>query len=87
MALLEFYGEGCPHCIHMAPLVEQLKGEGFAVEQFETWHHPENAKKHKELDNGKCGGVPFFLNTDSGEFICGSVEYDVLKNWANGKKV
>ncbi len=85
MALLEFYGQECPHCERMAPLVEKLKKEGFDVQQFETWHHPEHAKKQKEYDKGLCGGVPFFYNTDSGEFICGATEYEALKSWAEGK--
>lgn len=85
MALYEFYGDGCPHCIAMKPLVEQLRGEGFDVEQFETWSNEENAAKLEEIDQGMCGGVPFFYNTDSKQFICGSTDYDALKKWAEGK--
>ncbi|MFH1712493.1 MAG: thioredoxin domain-containing protein [Patescibacteria group bacterium] len=87
MSLLEFYGETCPHCITMAPLIEKLKEDGFTVEQFEVWNNTDNAKKMEEHDKGMCGGVPFFINTDSGEFLCGSVDYDALKVWAEGKKV
>lgn len=85
MALLEFYGTECPHCIKMAPLVEKLKDEGFDVEQYEVWHNEENAKKNKEYDKGNCGGVPFFFNTDSGKWLCGEENYDALKVWAEGK--
>lgn len=86
MPLLEFYGQECPHCQHMALLVEKLKSEGFAVEQFETWHHPKNVKKQEEYDKGLCGGVPFFFNTNSGQSICGATDYEALKAWAEGKK-
>lgn len=86
MALLEFFGKECPHCVEMAPLVDKLKEEGFEVEQFETWHNEENAKKLEEIDKGRCGGVPFFLNTDTDEFICGSTDYEGLKKWASDKK-
>lgn len=85
MALLEFYGETCPHCLKMAPLVEQLKGEGFEVEQYEVWNNEENAKKMQEYDTGLCGGVPFFYNTDTKKFICGSTEYEQLLAWAKGE--
>ncbi len=85
MALLEFYGTECPHCKKMAPLVEKLKSEGFEVEQLEVWHNEENAKKNKEYDDGKCGGVPFFFNTDSGKWLCGDESYETLKAWAEGK--
>lgn len=85
MALLEFYGTECPHCVRMAPLVEKLREDGFAVEQFETWHDRANAEKLAEYDRGMCGGVPFFMNTDSGKWICGATDYDRLKAWAEGK--
>ena len=70
----------------MEPLVEKLKGEKFKIELYEVWNNAENAKKMEEYDKGLCGGVPFFFNTDTGENICGSVEYEVLKAWAEGKK-
>lgn len=88
MALLEFYGETCPHCIKMKPDVEKLEKElGVEVEKNEVWNNEENAKKMEEYDKGLCGGVPFFFNTESKQFICGSAEYEVLKKWANGEEV
>jgi thiol-disulfide isomerase/thioredoxin len=81
--LLEFYGKECPHCLKMAPLVERLKKEeGAEIEQYEVWHEPANAKKMEEYDKGLCGGVPFFYNTDTSQFICGSTSYEELKRWA-----
>jgi len=87
MALLEFYGESCPHCVEMMPLVKKLKEEhGIEVEQFEVWNNQENADKQAEYDTGICGGVPFFFNRDTKESICGSVDYDRLVAWAKGEK-
>ncbi len=84
---LEFFGTECPHCIHMKPLVEQLEKEtGVKVEQFEVWHNEENEKKRQEYDQNFCGGVPFFYNTDTKDWICGSTDYENLKRWALGKK-
>jgi len=85
MALLEFYGAECPHCLAVASIVNRLKQEGFEIEQFETWHHEENAEKLKEFDKGFCGGVPFFINTQSGKWICGSATYETLHAWAEGR--
>ncbi len=86
MALLEFYGESCPHCMTMKPLVAQLESEmGIKVETFEVWNSDENAKKYDEIDCGECGGVPFFYNTESKKKICGAATYDVLKAWAQGE--
>lgn len=87
MALLEFYGETCPHCLTMAPLVEKLKEEGHEVEQYEVWNDEKNAEKMKEFDTGLCGGVPFFFNSESKQFICGSTDYETLKAWAEGKEI
>lgn len=81
--LLEFYGTECPHCIRMKPLVEQLeKEEGVVIEKYEIWHNEEHAKKMDTYDTGLCGGVPFFFNTDTKAFICGSASYEELKKWA-----
>ncbi|MEK9130979.1 MAG: hypothetical protein AAB429_02590 [Patescibacteria group bacterium] len=85
MALLEFYGAECPHCVRMAPLVEKLKKEGVKIEQFEVWHDTKNAAKLDELDCGLCGGVPFFLNTESKKFVCGGMEEKDLRAWAKGQ--
>lgn len=32
-----------------------------------------------KLANGKCNGVPFFINTDTGDFVCGASSCDRLK--------
>ena len=67
----------------MKPLVEQLEKEkGVVVEKYETWHNEENAEKMNQYDTGLCGGVPFFFNTDTKAFICGSTSYEELKKWA-----
>lgn len=88
MALLEFYGETCPHCIAMKPHVEKMEKElGVEVEKYEVWNNEENAEKMKEYDTGLCGGVPFFYNTDSKQFICGSIGYDKLVAWAKGEEI
>ena len=84
--LLEFYGTECSHCIKMHPLVEQLEKEtGVKMERFEVWHNEANVHKMEEYDKNLCGGVPFFFNTDTGEFICGEASYDHLKEWAQKK--
>lgn len=85
MALLEFYGESCPHCINMKPLVEKMeKALKVKVEKYEVWNDEENAKKMDQYDTGLCGGVPFFYNTVSKKFLCGSSEAEELTRWAKG---
>lgn len=83
MALIEFYGEGCPHCIEMKSLVDKLIEEyGVQVEVLEVWDNEENEKIKEKYDAGECGGVPFFVNTDTNATICGSTDYESLKKWA-----
>ena len=67
----------------MDPLVERLEDEtGAEVAKLEVWHNDGNAKLLKQYDKDYCGGVPFFYNTKSGKWICGSADYDRLKKWA-----
>ncbi len=84
--LIEFFGKECPHCTRMQPLVEQLeKEEGLKLTTYEVWHDKSNQEKMREYDKGMCGGVPFFINTATGQFICGESTYEHLKAWAKGE--
>lgn len=85
--LYEFYGDACPHCIEMMPMVEKLEKElGVTVEKLEVWNNEINAKKLEEIDRGLCGGVPFFYNDENKDFICGSCDEDRLRAWMKGKR-
>lgn len=84
--LLYFYGTECTHCHAMKPLYDRLEQEeGLAFTKLECWHDENNAKKLEELDQGRCGGVPFFYNTKTEKFICGETDYETLKAWAKGE--
>lgn len=82
-----FYGKECPSCHDVMPLVDKLIVEGVGIEKLEVWHNDENAKKFEEIDSGKCGGVPFLMNTDSGEWICGPESEEMFRKWAGGEKL
>ena len=84
--LIEFFGSECTHCRSMDPLIARLQDEeGLAVKRLEVWHNEENAKQMRQYDQGFCGGVPFFYNTKSRKWICGSTTYEKLKDWALGR--
>ena len=84
--LLMFTGKECPHCRDMDPLVDKLEKElNIKVEKLEVWHNSKNAQLMNEIDKGRCGGVPFFFNENTGKAICGAVSYETLKKWALGK--
>ncbi len=71
----------------MHKLLDELKAkENIEVEKLEVWHNDENMKKLESLDKeGECGGVPYFVNTGSGETICGEATYEEIKKWALSK--
>lgn len=81
-----YYGEECPHCHNMMPVVDKLIGEGIKIEKRETWHNQENAKHLEKIDGGKCGGVPYFYNDETKDSICGATSEDRIREWAQGKK-
>lgn len=84
--LLEFFGQECSHCQAMEPLVDTLeKEENVKVTRYEVWHDEKNGAKMKEYDTGLCGGVPFFFNTETKQYICGETPYGELKKWAQEK--
>lgn len=81
--LIEFYGQECPHCQKIAPLLARLEKEmNVKIERYEVWHNEKNLAKMKEYDTGLCGGVPFLWNTENKKFICGEAPYEDLKKWA-----
>jgi len=77
--IFEFYGTECPHCMNMKPIVERLREEGVEIQSFEVWHNDNNAHKLNEYDKGFCGGVPFFVNSETKKWICGETTYEELK--------
>lgn len=84
--LYEFYGETCPHCIEMMPMVDRLAKElGVTVERLEVWNNEINAEKLESFDRGLCGGVPFFYNDENQDFICGSCDEDRMRKWMKGE--
>lgn len=85
--LVEFYGTECHFCIQMAPIIERLEQEEkIKVQKIEVWHNQDNAEMFtRDYDQGKCGGVPFFLNRKTNKWICGAGSYDQFKSWALGK--
>jgi len=84
--LMEFYGTECSNCRSMEPLIQRLQDEeGVEIARLEVWHNQQNAKLLQQYDQGRCGGVPFFYNTRTGEWLCGAVSYDRLRAWALGK--
>eukprot|EP00741_Cyanophora_paradoxa_P001034 tig00000455_g996.t1 len=84
--LMEFYGIGCDHCEDMQPLIHQVEAEiGRSFVRYEVWENPRNLKILQKLDRGMCGGIPFFYNRKTRDYICGATTADNLKAFALGK--
>jgi len=81
--LLFFYGEECPHCHNIMPRLDEVEEKiGVKFERFEVWHNADNAKMNREYDKDYCGGVPFLYNTANDEWVCGAVEVDKIRAFA-----
>jgi glutaredoxin len=87
MSLIMFYGEECPHCEKMRTLVAKLEAEeNVKVELVEVWHNEEHMKQLESYDKeGECGGVPYFVNTDTDATICGEATHSELTAWSRPK--
>ena len=85
--LLYFYGDECPDCVEMMPLVKRLADEeGIVLTPYEVWNNPENDLLLEKYDtDNACGGIPFFIDTKTNKTLCGAVSYEELKAWATGK--
>ncbi len=64
-----FWGEGCPHCAHEKPFLEELKNKypGIIVHDFEVWENSQNRKLFIEVGkklNEDISGVPFAIIGD-----------------------
>lgn len=77
--IIEFYGETCPHCVSMRPVIAQLEKEiDGEITKLEVWEHPENEatmKQYEAIISEACGGfaaVPSFVNTQTGQALCGA---------------
>lgn len=84
--IIEFYGETCPHCVSMKPIIEELEKEmNMTVRKLEVWNDPKNRaemEKHNQLISQACGGyaaVPSFVNTATGQALCGAHDKSDLK--------
>ena len=86
--IIEFYGEGCPDCIVIAPAVEKLKKEEeIELKELEVWNNEENSKKMeglKYLYDKECNGnfvVPSFYDAEGDRLLCEPRTYEELHSW------
>gem|GEM_PF-248350 len=84
---VEFYGEGCPHCTRMIPVVSAVENEtGVHFKKLEVWYNRTNNNeimKYKDYITRDCGalGVPAFINIKTNKSICGEMSAADLKQF------
>ncbi|MEM3555319.1 MAG: thioredoxin family protein [Candidatus Micrarchaeia archaeon] len=84
---IEFYGQECPHCQKMIPIVAQVENEtGVKFEKLEIWHNDTNKNiyiTYAEYINRDCGslGIPAFVGLKTNRSICGEKSADELKKF------
>ncbi|CBZ55057.1 conserved hypothetical protein [Neospora caninum Liverpool] len=82
--LLAFVGEECEYC-KMEPVEKAVEGllPGTNIRRLEVWHNTLNYELLQELDrDGKCGGLPFYFNMRTLQWICGATTKANLLAWA-----
>ncbi len=85
--IIEFYGETCPHCLSMKPIVGKIeKDKGIEITKLEVWNNTDNQaimKKYEGIIGEACGGyaaVPAFVNTETNQALCGTHDAeDIIK--------
>jgi thiol-disulfide isomerase/thioredoxin len=90
--IIMFYGEECPHCHVMMPIVDKIEKESkgkIKFEKLEVWHNPDNLdyiRKFKIFLKGQCGGeilFPTFFDLKNKRGLCGERSYAQLIAWIN----
>lgn len=84
MSKIMFYSAECSYCEAMLPLINDLiHNNGIEFELIEvTDKDPDSIKKYEECDGDKCGGVPYFFDTNNHTFLCGEIDDEEFKDWA-----
>jgi len=54
-------------------------GRGGRLQRLEVFRDRGNGARYNEVAEGKCEGVPFFLNPKTGGFVCGAAPCATLK--------
>ena len=86
--LYYFYTVGCAYCKKVDPIVDQMIEEGYNILKLDL-EEPENKQVRDELREKfqfSCG-TPFFIDSETGNNVCGSRDKETLIKWAAGEKI
>jgi thiol-disulfide isomerase/thioredoxin len=83
-----FYSVGCGFCKKVDPIVDELNSEGHDILRLDI-SNSDNKNIIEEIKkeyNIQCG-TPLFVNSETGKFVCGYREKDVLEKWLAGEDI
>ncbi|MCS7109618.1 MAG: thioredoxin family protein [Candidatus Micrarchaeota archaeon] len=84
---IEFYGEGCPHCERMKPIIEKVEKEtGVKFIKLEIFYNETNRQimfSYADSIKRDCEffGTPTFYSIKTNRAICGEVSEERLKRF------
>lgn len=94
--LIMFYGSDCPACNEMKELINKLyKDRSITIELRDIWTGRDKESNYRMFENymevtgntgTDCDGLPFCINTQTHQFLCGVVSYDDLVLFAQEEK-
>ena len=76
-----FFGKECYYTPQTTIEVEKFeRKEKVKFERKEVWHDEENRQLFLRLAKEKCAGVPFLVDCETGDFICGAATFEDIVN-------
>lgn len=84
---VEFYGQECPHCQNMKPVVAAVETElGMEFQKLEVWHDGGNRNLFYQYELQvirDCGGmgVPTYFAVKTEKAVCGEMPGETLKQF------
>ena len=95
--LIMFYGTDCPACMDMKILLDKLQKQwNINIETRDVWTGADKETNYRMFENyiemtgnigTDCDGLPFCINTETNQFLCGNVSYKKLEKWAMGNRM
>uniref|UniRef100_A0A0G4FCH4 Thioredoxin domain-containing protein n=1 Tax=Chromera velia CCMP2878 TaxID=1169474 RepID=A0A0G4FCH4_9ALVE len=86
--LFQFYSSTCERCEEMRPVVRRVETElKVKFKKLEVQRDVANAELLRIIDrDSRCGGIPYFFNRKSHQWICGATTFENLRDLADGKR-
>ena len=86
--LLYISNPNCGWCKKADPLVKELVDDGYKIVTLDVSNEEQGkrASEAKAKHNASCG-TPLFLDSVTGNQICGFKDKETIKKWADGEKI